>query len=152
MNTQSLKLPPQVKALVHRVDGMSVRERGVLAATVFVATVVIFLELSWAPQMNRLDRLQKELTTASADREILSITLDKLQREVERDPDDAIRAENARLAEQLAAVLNARVITGKTNLRLEHKVGNVTTFPDEECVALRWFVLRRLAENGTVFD
>ena len=57
-----------------------------------------------------------------------------------------------RLADQLTAILHSRVVARKADLRLEHEVGNVATFPDEKRVAFCRLVLRSLAKDRTVFD
>jgi MSHA biogenesis protein MshJ len=92
-----------IKDVVQKIDGLSLRERSIAALTMAVGTIVMFLQLIWAPWFLELEEKERQVARLDKQSVLLQSTVDKLDRKLKEDPDYALRVRNSQLQQQLAA-------------------------------------------------
>lgn len=86
---------------VKKVNSLSLRERSIIAITISIATIVLFLEVFWVPGFEELEGLKKKTQQFHNRMVILTKTIDELDRQMNKDLDLPLRTRNAQLQKQL---------------------------------------------------
>lgn len=92
-----------MKNLLAKVDGLSVREKLILLTVLLSVSLLILIEFMWTPGWRQQNALQADQQIAQTTHDSLLAQQDILVAGLREDSDATLKAENAKLARQVAS-------------------------------------------------